>query len=31
MFYNNRRLHLYLGYKSPNEYEQEMATLEKAA
>jgi putative transposase len=31
MFYNSRRLHSYLGYKSPNEYELEMATLEKAA
>lgn len=31
MFYNSRRLHSYLGYKSPNQYEQEMARLEKAA
>jgi putative transposase len=31
MFYNSRRLYSYLGYKSPNEYEQEMATLEKSA
>jgi putative transposase len=31
MFYNSRRLHSYLGYKSPNQYEQEMAILEKAA
>jgi transposase InsO family protein len=31
MFYNSRRLHSYLGYQSPNQYEQNMATLEKAA
>jgi putative transposase len=31
MFYNSRRLHSYLGYKSPNQYEQVRVTLEKAA
>lgn len=31
MFYNNYRLHSYLGYKSPNQYEQEMAELKKVA
>jgi transposase InsO family protein len=31
MFYNSRRLHSYLGYQSPNQYEQNMAKLEKAA
>jgi transposase InsO family protein len=31
MFYNSHRLHSYLGYQSPNQYEQNMASLEKAA
>lgn len=31
MFYNSERLHSYLGYKSPNQYEAETAKLEKAA
>jgi putative transposase len=31
MFYNSHRLHSYLGYKSPDQDEQEMATLEKVA
>ena len=31
MFYNSHRLHSYLGYKSPNQYEQEMVKLEKVA
>jgi putative transposase len=31
MFYNSRRQHPYLGYQSPNQYEQSMAKLEKAA
>ena len=31
MFYNSLRLHSYLDYKSPNEYEQAMAQIEKAA
>lgn len=31
MFYNSERLHSYLGYKSPNQYESEMIKLEKAA
>lgn len=31
MFYNSHRLHSYLGYQSPNQYEQEMAKLEKVA
>ncbi len=31
MFYNCHRLHSYLGYKSPNDYESEMMKLKKAA
>jgi transposase InsO family protein len=31
MFYNSHRLHSYIGYKSPNQYEQEMVKLEKVA
>ena len=31
MFYNPHRLHSYLGYKSPNEYEAERDQLQKAA
>jgi putative transposase len=31
MFYNSRRLHSYLGYQSANQYEQNMAKLEKIA
>ncbi|WP_340677110.1 IS3 family transposase, partial [Paraglaciecola sp.] len=31
MFYNSHRLHSYLGYQSPNHYEQKMATLQKVA
>lgn len=31
MFYNSHRLHSYLGYVSPNEYEAEMVELKKAA
>ncbi|MDU0355257.1 IS3 family transposase [Paraglaciecola aquimarina] len=31
MFYNSYRLHSYLGYQSPNQYEQEMVKLKKAA
>ncbi|GAA3938724.1 hypothetical protein GCM10022277_38550 [Litoribacillus peritrichatus] len=31
MFYNSQRLHSYLGYKSPNEFEQEMAELRNVA
>jgi len=31
MFYNPYRLHSYLGYKSPNEYEAEMTQLQKVA
>ena len=31
MFYNSRRLLSYLGYQSPNQYEQNMAKLKKAA
>jgi transposase InsO family protein len=31
MFYNSQRLHSYLGYKSPNQYEAEMAAVRKAA
>lgn len=30
MFYNSYRLHSYLGYKSRNQYEAEMAEMEKA-
>lgn len=31
MFYNSRRLHSYLDYKSPSQYESEMTKLKKAA
>jgi len=31
MFYNSHRLHSYLGYKSPNDYESKMMILKKAA
>jgi len=31
MFYNSYRLHSYLGYVSPNQYEAEMAELKRAA
>lgn len=31
MFYNRHTLHSYLGYKSPNQYEKEMAKLEEVA
>ncbi len=31
MFYNSQRLHSYLGYVSPNQYEAEMVELKKAA
>jgi len=31
MFYNSHRLHSYLGYKSPNDYEREMIILKKVA
>jgi transposase InsO family protein len=31
MFYNSYRLHSYLGYVSPNQYEAEMAEQKKAA
>jgi len=31
MFYNSYRLHSYLGYKSPNQYEMEMKELRKVA
>jgi putative transposase len=31
MFYNSQKLHSYLGYKSPSQYEQEMVKLEKIA
>ena len=31
MFYNSHRLHSYLSYKSPNQYEAEMAELRKVA
>ena len=31
MFYNSQRLHSYLGYKSPNQYEKENAEFKKAA
>ena len=31
MFYNSYRLHSYLGYVSPNQYEADMAQLKKAA
>ena len=31
MFYNDYRLHSYLGYKSPNQYEKEMLELKMVA
>ncbi|HCC83011.1 MAG TPA: hypothetical protein DEQ25_17850 [Methylophaga sp.] len=31
MFYNSRRLHSYLVYTSPNDYESAMAELKKVA
>jgi putative transposase len=31
MFYNSHRLHSYLGYKSPNQYEAETANMKKVA
>lgn len=31
MFYNSLRLHSYLGYKSPNQFESEVKELKKAA
>ncbi len=31
MFYNSHRLHSYLGYKSPNQYELETEKLKKVA
>jgi transposase InsO family protein len=31
MFYNSQRLHSYLNYRSPNQYEKDMAALKKAA
>ncbi|OUS30842.1 transposase [Thalassotalea sp. 42_200_T64] len=31
MFYNSHRLHSYLGYKSPNDYESEIMKLQKVA
>ena len=31
MFYNSYRLHSYLGYISPNQYEAEMVELKKGA
>jgi len=31
MFYNSHRLHSYLGYKSPNDYEREMIKFKKVA
>ncbi len=31
MFYNSYRLHSYLGYKSPSQYEAEMVMLKKVA
>ena len=31
MFYNSQRMHSYLDYKSPNQYEADMAGLGKAA
>lgn len=31
MFYNSYRLHSYLGYRSPNQYEREMSELKKVA
>ncbi|MEJ1368034.1 MAG: IS3 family transposase, partial [Candidatus Sedimenticola sp. (ex Thyasira tokunagai)] len=31
MFYNSRRLHSYLDYMSPNDFEQQLLELKKAA
>ena len=31
MFYNSNRLHSYLGYMSPNDYEQQLLAMKKAA
>ena len=31
MFYNSQRLHSYLDYQSPNQYEKENAEFKKAA
>lgn len=31
MFYNSQRLHSYLDYKSPNQYENELDDLKKVA
>jgi len=31
MFYDSQRMHSYLDYKSPNQYEADMANLQKAA
>jgi putative transposase len=31
MFYNSQRLHSYLDYKSPNEYENRIIEVEKVA
>jgi len=31
MFYNNHRLHSYLGYVSPNQYETDIVEMRKAA
>ncbi|RDH81006.1 MAG: hypothetical protein DIZ79_18605, partial [endosymbiont of Lamellibrachia luymesi] len=31
MFYNSRRLHSYLDYMNPNEYEQKLLGMKKAA
>ncbi|MEW8019768.1 MAG: IS3 family transposase, partial [Candidatus Sedimenticola endophacoides] len=31
MFYNSERLHSYLGYMSPSDYEQQLLEMRKAA
>ena len=31
MFYNSQRLHSYLNYRSPNQYEMDMAVMKKVA
>jgi putative transposase len=31
MFYNSQRLHSYLGYMSPNDYERKLMAIQKAA